>query len=238
MGIAGVGTCHGNQENIYHRSTSAGKTEAAKKNYTREEMFQMISERKQEIYEKVKNNETEASFQIGSQSFTIKEWEKLLKQFDSAEEKIKEQMKEEQAKRQKETQTKVSVKTTPGVMSEGSADIAKTAGIITSGGKLVADGLETEENNISVMDSLVTESTVCTYPASDGQETDQMYITWYTEEGIFCRKAGQTEGYFWMIAFEDTSQYDKVMRFLNELETDTDYQFAAREDFWRNFLKE
>lgn len=207
MAIAGVGAGYGNSEIFTKRGTSTGKNEGIKKDYTKKEMFEIIAERKQEIYEKVKNNDTETSFQIGSQSFTIKEWDKLLKQFDLAEEKIKEQMQTEQEKRQKEATTK-------------------------------ANRLETEENNISVMDSLVTESTVCTYPEADEQETAKMYITCYTEEGIFCREAGQTEGYLWKIAFENTSQYDKVMKFLDELKADTDYRFAAREDFWRDFLKE
>lgn len=234
MGIAGVGADYDYQDNICRRTTSADK--GTRKNYTKEEMFQMISDRKKEIYEKVKNNDTETSFRIGSQSFTIKEWEKILEQFDLVEEEIKEQMKEEQAKRQKETTAKISVKTAARVTSEDSTDIAKAAGVIAPGGKVAENGIETEEKDISVMDLLVTESTTCTYPASNKGETDKMYITWYTEEGIFCREAGQKEGYLWKIAFDDNTQYEKVMEFLDGVE-DSNYQFAARKDFWEKFLK-
>lgn len=152
MGIAGVGADYDYQDNIYRRTTSADK--GTRKNYTKEEMFQMISDRKKEIYEKVKNNDTETSFRIGSQSFTIKEWEKILEQFDLVEEEIKEQMKEEQAKRQKETTAKISVKTAARVTSEDSTDIAKAAGVIAPGGKVAENGIETEEKDISVMDLL------------------------------------------------------------------------------------
>ncbi len=57
--------------------------------------------RMDEILEKVKNGETEPRFQIGSQSFTEKEWDRLLERFDSAEDDIKEDMEEEQEKRGK-----------------------------------------------------------------------------------------------------------------------------------------
>lgn len=168
---------------------------------SREEMFAMISERMQEVYEKLKNNDTEVSFRIGSQSFTIKEWERLLEQFDTAEEEIREKMREEHAKRQEE-------------------HIKRQ-----------------EQRDFSVADSLITESTTCTYPASGEEKRDKMYITWYTQEGIFCRQGGQTEGYFWNIFFDNTAQYDKVISFLGRIKADADYRFAANENFWHDYLK-
>lgn len=203
--------------------------------FTREEIFQMISERTQEIYEKVKNNDTETSFQIGSQSFTIKEWNKLLEQFDAVQEDIREQMQEEQAKRQKETTTRITKRVLTSVTSKDSTDIEKTAGVMVSDSGTEEADIGIKDN--SVMDSLVMESTICTYPASSEKEPEEMYITWYTREGIFCRKAGQTDGCLWSISFENDSQYDKVIQFLNRLESDADYRFASHESFWQDFLK-
>ena len=56
---------------------------------------------------------------------------------------------------------------------------------------------------------LTTESTSCVYETADPEDDDLRYITWYTEEGIFCRKAGQTEGYEWAITFEIRSSMIK-----------------------------
>lgn len=238
MGIAGIGADIGSWKDVFYGTPKMGKetVDGSKKDeYTKEEMLQIITDRMEEIYAKVKNNDTETSFQIGGQSFTIKEWDRILEQFDAVQEEIREQMREEQAKRQKETTVKVSVETAASVTSKDSTNLAKTAGIITS---------ETSQNDIgntdneSVMDSLVTESTTCTYPASGEKDSDEMYITWYTEDGIFCRKAGQTEGYFWSIAFDDFRQYDSVMNFLGRIKADADYHFAAHENFWQDFLKD
>ncbi len=60
----------------------------------------IIAEKKAELYEKIKNNDTEVRIQIGAQAFTEKEWDKLLENIDEAEESIKEAMKEKQDKRE------------------------------------------------------------------------------------------------------------------------------------------
>lgn len=246
MGITGVRADYSYQKTgtmdrkgFYEDVSSAvtrGKEEVKEGTLTREEIFQMISKRAQEIYEKVKNNDTETSFQIGSQSFTIKEWNKLLEQFDAVQEDIREQMQEEQAKRHKETTTRITKRVSASVTSKDSTDIAKTAGVMVPDSR--AEDVGKGIKDVSVMDSLVTESTICTYPASNEKEPEEMYITWYTREGIFCRKAGQTESYFWSISFETDSQYDKVIKFLNRLKTDVDYRFASHENFWQDFLKD
>lgn len=237
MGITGIGADNNSWNNVFQKTQRTGN-EVSDKNkesgYTREEMLQMISDRMEEIYEKVKNNETEPSFQIGSQSFTEKEWNRILEQFDAVQEEIREQMREEQAKRQKEATTKVTVEAAVSVTSEDSKNIAKAAGAATvEESKTVAGDTETK----TVMDSLVTESTTCTYPATDEKSSDEMYITWYTSDGIFCRKAGQTEGYFWSLSLENSAQYDRVLSFLNRINAEADYRFAANEGFWKDFLK-
>ncbi len=59
----------------------------------------ILSERKSEIYEKLKNGDTEESFQIGGSSFTEKEWDKLLSEVDDITEEMREAMREEHQKR-------------------------------------------------------------------------------------------------------------------------------------------
>ena len=59
----------------------------------------IISERKNEIYEKLKSGDTEQSFQIGGNSFTEKEWDKLLSEVDDITEEMREAMREEHQKR-------------------------------------------------------------------------------------------------------------------------------------------
>ena len=59
----------------------------------------IISERRNEIYEKLKNGDTEESYQIGGSSFTEKEWDKLLSEVDDITEEMREAMREEHQKR-------------------------------------------------------------------------------------------------------------------------------------------
>lgn len=63
------------------------------------------------------------------------------------------------------------------------------------------------------------------------------HITWYTQEGIFCRDAEETEGYEWSILFENEEQYGKVMEFLNQFSTGHDLRFTTQESFWKHFLR-
>ena len=65
----------------------------------REEYARLLKEKSEEIFTKIKNGETENSYQIGSQSFTEKEWDEFLSKFDSLEDAIRKLMEEEQEKR-------------------------------------------------------------------------------------------------------------------------------------------
>lgn len=97
---------------------------------------------------------------------------------------------------------------------------------------------EREEQNTIAKDKIFAESTSCIYPTQDPTDEDIRYITWYTEEGIFCRKAGQTEGYEWVIPFEDKEQYEKVMELIGQFPNDWNMRFAAHENFWLDFLND
>lgn len=78
--------------------TTAGKTETEEKSEEKknEDMTyrEQILAHMEEMAKKVKEGKVEPTFQTGAQSFTIKEWEKLLTEFDDAEEALQEQIKE------------------------------------------------------------------------------------------------------------------------------------------------
>ena len=111
------------------------------------------------------------------------------------------------------------------------------------------DGIETKSETISVTLRekvviketsllLITPSTTCSYPTSDS-DNDVRYITWYTKEGIFCKKSGEVENEEWVIAFdENEEQYEKVMDFINQFPADWNLRFAAHENFWIDFLND
>ena len=77
---------------------AAGKTEEKvkddEKNTEDMTLREQILAHMEEMAKKVKEGKVEPSFQIGGQTFTIKEWEKLLADFDDAEEGLQEQIKE------------------------------------------------------------------------------------------------------------------------------------------------
>lgn len=85
---------------------------------------------------------------------------------------------------------------------------------------------------------LTAESTSCTYPTANPKDDDIRYITWYTEEGIFCRKAGQTGEYEWSISFENKEQYNKVIELIGNFSSEWNLRFAAHENFWTDFLND
>lgn len=63
--------------------------------------MELIANYKKEIYEKVKNNETEEEIATGGASYTLSKWRKLMESVDEQIEDIKEQQ-EERAEQQKE----------------------------------------------------------------------------------------------------------------------------------------
>lgn len=85
---------------------------------------------------------------------------------------------------------------------------------------------------------LLADSTSCTYPAARPDKEDDRYITWYTNDGIYCRKTGSTSEYEWTIPFTSEDQYDKVMNFIRQLPSDWNLRFAAHENFWTDFLND
>ncbi len=187
------------------------------------DFMQFIRERMEEIFVLIQNGDAEASFQIGSSSFTIKEWEEFLKKFDDVEDALKELVKEELEKRTEEVE-RVEREMAEASERPGKAEMAEAAEKIAG----AAEGIN----------ALVSEFTKCTYPDSVSGQDDIMYITWYTAEGIFCRKAGQSQGYEWSITFENKEDYSRVMEFLDRFDREDNLRFAAHENFWQDFLND
>lgn len=156
-------------------------------NTSNTDYMKMLKEKMDELAEKIKNGETEPSFQIGGKSFTIKEWDKLLEKFDTAEDAIKEAMKEAQ------------------------------------------EALKQEQAETTSVDTSNTST-------DDTNKQDKLHITWYTEEGIYCREQGQIEGYEWTVPFANQEQYDDVMSLLSKYDSDDSVRFASNENFWQQFL--
>lgn len=209
---------NGTEENVKNIKT-AGKSDDAEEAEDID-LMQLLRERMEEIFVMVKNGDTEPSFQIGNSSFTVKEWERFLERFDDIEDAIRELMRERIEKR---------------TIEEGEAAEREAASIEAAGE--AADGSMTFSKAIEEINMLISESTKCTYPASTPGQEDIMYITWYTEEGIFCRKAGQREGYEWSVYFEGKEDYSRVMEFLGRFDREDNLRFAAHENFWQDFLK-
>jgi len=76
---------------------------------TKDELLSALSDRADQILEKVKNGDTETSYQIGGQSFTNTEWKKLLTKFDGTQEKLREAL-TERIEKQKEQAAEKEVK--------------------------------------------------------------------------------------------------------------------------------
>lgn len=106
-------------------------------------------------------------------------------------------------------------------------EVQETNEILTSD-----EGNETKEKNVEM---LFAEYTTATYPSGDKDVPDDVYYTFYTPDEIYCRKQGQSK-LEWQISLEDNSQYEKVMSFLQSLDSQNNLRFACHENFWQDFL--
>lgn len=71
-------------------------------NMSRVELMNCINEKKKEIAEKVKNGDTEPSFAIGAESYTVKEWDRLMQKIDKNIEAVRKEQEERREKLEKE----------------------------------------------------------------------------------------------------------------------------------------
>lgn len=182
---------------------------------------ELIRKRVEELLIKIQNGDTETYYPIGASFFTEKEWDKFLEKFDKLEEEIRTQMREEHAKRA-EKQEKHAQRT------EKHTQRAEKQ-------EKHAQRVEKQEREEGQL--LVSETTKCTYPASDPKEKDTLYIVCYTEDGIFCRMEGKEE-YEWELAYDQPGQYEKVMDLIHQFSPEENLRFTSHENFWTDFLED
>ncbi|MCM1082343.1 MAG: hypothetical protein NC393_13060 [Clostridium sp.] len=184
-------------------------TDLSASNSSEADYMKKIQEKIEEIYQKLINGDTEVSYQIGGESMTEKEWDMLLAKFDAVQEDVRELAEEEQEKRVQDEQKLYALDEKDNVL---------------------------YDNATATLKSLISEISMCHYPDDAGERT--LYITCYTEEGIFCRQQGQTDGFLWSIKYSERSQYEKVTNFLNNFNRGDNLRFASHENFWRDFLSD
>lgn len=181
-------------------------TDMSASDSSKADYMKKVQEKIEEIYQKLISGDTEVSYQIGGESMTEKEWEMLLAKFDNIQEDISELAREEQ---------------------EQAVKNEKLYALDENGNVLY-------DNATATLKSLISDISMCYY--SDNESEQTLYITCYTEEGIFCRQQGQTEGFLWSIKYSESSQYEKVTNFLNNFNSGDNLRFASHENFWRDFL--
>lgn len=71
---------------------------------SRQELMDCISEKKKEIAKKVQNGETEPKFSIGADSYTVKEWDKLISKVDKNNEEVRKEQEQRKDTLEKEDQ--------------------------------------------------------------------------------------------------------------------------------------
>lgn len=102
MAIRTVGTGYGNISDSYLSDVGTGRREIT-------DYQKLLQEKREELVDKIRKGEMEPSFQIGSQSYTMKEWERFINKFDKTENLIREEIREEGKKREEQkTQEQIS----------------------------------------------------------------------------------------------------------------------------------
>lgn len=194
---------------------------------------ELILEHMEEMAKKVKDGTVEPTFQTGAQSFTIKEWEKLLEEFDDAEEALQEQIKQLIA----EVEQQAAKEALRRQMEGGTADPGEVTYVSVP--ETVTDTeAVTEPEEVAAL--LTDEVTKCTYPTDDPKHK-HWYITCYGQDGIRCKEAYFEDGRWvnkdcWSLSYTEPGQYEKVMAFLQRFPQDANLRFAAHENFWKDFL--
>lgn len=99
MGIGTVQSGYGTLGNALNaegqkRKSSFGTELITKEKDKTTECMDFLREKSEEILEKLRNGETEVSYQIGAESYTEREWDKLLEKFDDIQEDVRRKMEE------------------------------------------------------------------------------------------------------------------------------------------------
>lgn len=168
--------------------------------------MEILRDKIKEMSVKIQSGNTEPSFRIGSQYFTLKEWDEFLQKFDSLEEAVLSEIKDE-------------------------AKCAKAKEIEqSSAGEACEESVEDD-----VMNLLVSDTLICRFPDDNSQEEEQLYLIVVDGNGIRCMKANSTE-YEWEIVFDNEAEYKMAAAFINGLPDLDTYLFASNKDFWQELL--
>lgn len=230
------------------RSGQPGKVQEEKKTEDMTYREQILAHM-EEMAKKVREGKVEPTFQTGAQSFTIKEWEKLLADFDDAEEALQEQIKELIAEVEKQAAKEAMRREAEGKPEgDGAGTDVTNVSVLEAAQPTVESGIKPWDNCIDVevtdpeelMELLTGEVTKSTFPTDD-PEHKHWFITCYSQDGIWCKEA-----YFdgnkwvnkdcWKFSYTEPGQYEKVMAFLERFPQDANLRFACREEFWEDFL--
>lgn len=179
-----------------------------------------MREKMGEMYKKVLSGNAQPSFRIGNSTFTLEEWEEFLTRFDTVEEAYKAAMRAEYDIDEKLHATRSN---------------AAATSILTDQKKAQA----VLDPAVSAVEPLLSESVRSSYPPENEDDEPKQFITWFNEDGVFCREQGQTEGYLWSIELFDKDSLNKILGFIDRFNLNTsnaNMEFAAQESFWRDYL--
>lgn len=153
------------------RKTGENKSET-------ESLMDAISKRKQEIYDKVRKGETETSIPIGTQSFTMRQWNKMMRSVDKAIDDMQERVRKDGEKQEQKVKAKKENSITTDMLEELlGIDIRKEKGLsegeiyyqITGTERFRQDNsLYTVEKGEEGMFSITDKTTGYTYRFAEG----------------------------------------------------------------------
>lgn len=153
------------------RKTGENKSET-------ESLMDAISKRKQEIYDKVRKGETETSIPIGAQSFTMRQWNKMMRSVDKAIDDMQERVRKDGEKQEQKVKAKKENSITTDMLEELlGIDIRKEKGLsegeiyyqITGTERFRQDNsLYTVEKGEEGMFSITDKTTGYTYRFAEG----------------------------------------------------------------------
>ena len=178
-----------------------------------ESLMEAIGKRKQEIYDKVRKGETETSIPIGAQSFTMRQWNKMMRSVDKAIDDMQERVRKDGEKQEQTVKVKKENSITTDMLAELlGIDIRKEKGL--SEGEIYYQITGTERFK---QDNAL-------YKVEKGEEgmfsiTDKTTGILYTNaQGVSYADENDPEK-SWSLLFDKQSEsnYDMIMEMMEEI---------------------
>lgn len=194
---------------------------------------QMIQDKKEEFYVKVKTGTFEPSFAIGAGCFTEKEWDKLVESFDIMQDAMSEAANKEESEEKSDSVVNEEEEDAPPKnMQMLMADYTLRTHSSEDSDEEKEEGNEQTEN----VDMLMADYMTCINPSEDPDKEDEVYMIVYDLEGMRClnKKTGELE---WAITFNDDTQYAKLQERLSRTASGESTAFACQESYWQDFYR-